>query len=274
LFNQSNGHKLKILDHDLDYPGLDPGRLSIYGARGLLIESKGPVWGYSISNEHSVFYQWQLSGAQNIVLAQIQSETAYFQAGPMTALDPFAGGQFADDPTFQLCDAVGPKSSSVDSCREGSALRIINSTDVAIFGAGLYSFFQNYSDHCAQYGRSCQDRLLETSYSEGIYLYSLYTVGTSEVVSPEGDGYVIGRAGVILTWQSQIRRFEWPACWIRNLAVSLQRAGQRHEAPRRHSEDQKDALQGPQRPVDVYAGRRATRCVQGRPGRAKVCLHN
>jgi hypothetical protein len=177
-----------LLDHDLDYPGLDHGRLSIYGARGVLLESQGPLWGYSMSNEHSAFYQWQLSGAKNIVLAQIQSETAYYQAGPLTALEPFAGGQFPDDPTFHICDTVSPKSSTVDSCREGSALRILNSTDVAIYGAGLYSFFQNYEDTCAKYGRSCQDRLVETSYSEGIYLYSLYTVGAAEVVSPQGDG--------------------------------------------------------------------------------------
>jgi glucan 1,3-beta-glucosidase len=67
----------------------------------------------------------------------------------------------------------------------------MNSTDVSIYGAGLYSFFQNYEDTCAKYGRPCQDRLVETSYSEGIYMFSLYTVGSSEVVSPEGDGYVI-----------------------------------------------------------------------------------
>jgi glucan 1,3-beta-glucosidase len=138
-----------------------------------------------------VFYQWQLSGAKNLVLSQIQSETAYFQAGPLTSLEPFAGGQFSEDPDFELCNNVSPKSSIVDSCREGPALRIINSRDVVIHGAGLYSFFQNYEDTCAKYGRSCQDRLVETSYSEGIYIFSLYTVGASEVVSPEGEGYVL-----------------------------------------------------------------------------------
>ena len=65
-----------VADHDLDNPAdalVTEGtsgtpenvqtQVSIYGARGVLIESQGPCWFYGTASEHSTMYQYQLSGA-------------------------------------------------------------------------------------------------------------------------------------------------------------------------------------------------------------------
>jgi glucan 1,3-beta-glucosidase len=156
---------------------------------------------HSCSIEHSTLYNLQLNGAENIYLGQIQSETPYFQAGQTPSTLPFepGGAYFSEDPFFNDCDEKDLNAnlslkmndkeelkSQLDTCREAWALRIINSTQVYLYGGGFYSFFQRYMDTCAKTGNICQKRLVETSYSEEVWLYSIYTVGTEEVVTPRG----------------------------------------------------------------------------------------
>jgi glucan 1,3-beta-glucosidase len=103
----------------------------------------------------------------------------------MSSLDPYYPNEmgFNSDPGFTDCST---EDSKVDTCREAWALRIINSCNVYLYGGGFYSFFQGYSDRCAQKGEVCQDKLIDTSFSENIWLYSIFTVGASEVLSPQG----------------------------------------------------------------------------------------
>ena len=63
-----------IADHELDLAGKD--QIDIYNGRGVLIESQGPIWLYGSGSEHSQLYNYQLSGASNIYLQLLQSETA------------------------------------------------------------------------------------------------------------------------------------------------------------------------------------------------------
>ncbi|GAB1209502.1 hypothetical protein APSETT445_008281 [Aspergillus pseudonomiae] len=88
-------------DHDLDITSQD--QVDIYSARGILIESQGPTWMYGTSCEHNVLYQYQLSGAQNLVMGMIQTESPYFQPTP-AAPEPFKPGTFPNDPDFSSCD--------------------------------------------------------------------------------------------------------------------------------------------------------------------------
>lgn len=170
-------------DHDIE--SRDQTRINVYGGRGVLIESTGPSWIHSVSNEHSTLYNWQLSGARNLYLGHIQSETPYFQAGQLESTLPYVPStDFVDDPTFPDCSKS--KSSILDTCRESWALRIIRSSDIYLYGGGFYSFFQNYEESCAKYGRVCQDKLIDTDYSERLWLYNLFTVGSKEVISPQG----------------------------------------------------------------------------------------
>jgi glucan 1,3-beta-glucosidase len=193
-------------DHDIESP--EQTRVNVYGSRGILVESKGPSWFHSVSNEHSTLYNWQLSGAENIYLGQIQSETPYFQAGQLTADSPYTPGAstFDEDPDFDYCltsqpsklsdfhgvlsgkkPSQSPQSTGLDTCREAWALRIIESSQVYIYGGGFYSFFNDYLDQCGKSGSVCQQRLIDTSYSEEVWIYNLYTVGSQEVISPQGD---------------------------------------------------------------------------------------
>lgn len=172
-------------DHDLDAGGCDGksttcSQLNIYSARGILIESQGPTWFYGTASEHNVLYQYQLSGAKDIYLGHMQTETPYYQPTP-DANSPFTIGTFPDDPSFEECnDRAG--------CAEAWALRILNSRNTFIYSAGFYSFFSSYDQACIHGGHEdCQNALLQTSYSQGIYLYNLFTKGSVEAASPLGS---------------------------------------------------------------------------------------
>jgi glucan 1,3-beta-glucosidase len=170
------------VDHHID--AQDQAKLNIYGGRGVLIESKGPSWIHSASSEHSTLYNWQLSNAENIYMGHIQSESPYFQGGQLISTKPYAPSKdlFVDDPSFSDCGQHG----GIDTCREAWALRILNSTFVYMYGGGFYSFFQDYQDNCAKFGNTCQDKLVETDFSQFVYLYNIWTIGAKEAISPQG----------------------------------------------------------------------------------------
>ena len=92
------------------------------------------------SSEHHSLYQYQLAYTKNLVLGQMQSETAYYQ--PQSQIGtPFPAVEIFNDPDVaDLCK-------NGDGTCEGYGLRILESQHVAIYGAGLYSFFDDY-DGC------------------------------------------------------------------------------------------------------------------------------
>ncbi len=150
-----------VADHDLDQTPNADSRIAVYSARGILIKSQGPTWLYGTASENKILYQYQLSGAKDIYLGHMQTETPYFQPTP-GAHQPFTIGTFPEDPTFSDCAAPDT------SCDKSWALRILKSTDVFIYSAGMYSFFgQNYDQACLA-GEDCQKRLVQTSYSQGL----------------------------------------------------------------------------------------------------------
>lgn len=184
---------LWVADHDLDNPAnaetyeTDDGiprntktQVSVYSARGMLVESKGPTWFYGTSSEHSQMYQYQLQGASNIFFGHMQTETPYYQPNP-TASGPYLPGKFRADPTFLNCE--GDK-----LCETSWALRILHSKDVVVYGGGFYSFFKDNELGCTE-TEDCQKSMIETSYSEGIWLYNIFTKGNQEIITPAGDHF-------------------------------------------------------------------------------------
>lgn len=107
----------------------------------------------------------------------MQTETPYFQADPDPS-QPYTIRKFPSDPTYQDCV-------SGTYCEEAYALRVIASSDILIYSAGFYSFFQQYDQSCLD-NEACQLRLVETSYTEGLWLYNIFTKGAVQVVSPKG----------------------------------------------------------------------------------------
>lgn len=167
---------------------------------GVLIESAGPVLMYGAASEHAVMYQYQTVNAANIFMGMIQTESPYFQVAP-PAPAPFSASNttFPDDPTFDYCNSTS------QSCAISWAVRIVESDSIYIYGAGLYSWFQKYSQTCVT-TENCQDRIFEITTSSNIWIYSLITKVSVEMISPDGGIAVlasenqINYCAVVMAW--------------------------------------------------------------------------
>lgn len=113
-------------------------------------------------------------------MALIQTETPYFQSNP-NAITPFVVNAAYNDPDFsQFCSA-----SSTAACPKAWGLRITNSKDVLIYGAGLYSFFDNYDQTCLD-TENCQDNMVDVENSSNINFYALNTKAATNMVTLNG----------------------------------------------------------------------------------------
>lgn len=181
----------------------DHNQINIFNGRGVLIESDvGPVWLYGTSSEHSVLYNYQISNASNVYMSLIQSETPYFQSNP-DATTPFTTNSKYQDPTF----------SGNSSSKKAWGLRIVDSKDVFVYGAGLYSFFvsflhstliyfqgrmltviqDNYLQTCLA-TESCQDNMVSIENSGPINLYGLSTKAATNQVTVNGKSAALDSA--------------------------------------------------------------------------------
>lgn len=165
-------------DHELDLD--DHNQINVYTGRGVLIESKNPVWLWGTSSEHHQLYNYQVSHAQNVFMGLIQTETPYYQSNP-NALTPYTPQKSWNDPDFSTCKTA--------SCRKAWGLRVINSSDLFVYGAGLYSFFENYAQSCLN-SEDCQENMVEIDCSD-VHIYGLNTkAAVNMITSPEGKSMV------------------------------------------------------------------------------------
>ncbi|PPQ72918.1 hypothetical protein CVT24_000192 [Panaeolus cyanescens] len=195
-----------LADHDLDLPGEK--RLSAYAGRGILSESKGPlVSGFGSADfgtlttspqnsaEHFVLYQYNLVGANNHYMGLIQTESPYYQPQP-AAPTPFSIDTRYNDPQ--------PYASNASSW----AVNIEKSKDILIYGAGLYSFFVNYSQDCIN-TRNCQAQIfnIDKESQKDVEIYSLSTVASTAMLSVNGVGKIDqkdnlnGFASTVTAWR-------------------------------------------------------------------------
>ncbi len=125
-------------DHDIE--DSTNTQVTVFSGRGLYIESTvGTFWLYGTAVEHNHLYNYQFANTKNIFVSMFQTETPYYQPLP-NALQPFPITKSINDPDFATsCSGVS------GNCAESWGLRIINSSDFFIYGAGHYSFFNNYS---------------------------------------------------------------------------------------------------------------------------------
>ncbi|ROW13772.1 hypothetical protein VPNG_03661 [Cytospora leucostoma] len=186
-----------VADHDIE--DLNNTQVSVYGGRGLLIESEaGRIWNVASGVEHWALYQYQLINTQNIWMGQIQTETPYYQPNPPA---PYPFDKIDDtlhDPDFSS-DCAGLDHSSISGanitapCEMAWGLRVINSSNVVIYGAGHYSFFNNYNTTCSDgpHGATmkCQSRIVwieDSNTSENVVIYDLNTIGAISMVTHNG----------------------------------------------------------------------------------------
>ncbi|KAF2396277.1 glycoside hydrolase family 55 protein [Trichodelitschia bisporula] len=171
-----------VADHELDQAGHS--QIDLYNGRGVHIESQQPVWLVGTAAEHSQLYNYQLRNAKNVYFATAQTETPYMQGNP-PAPGPWTPDSRIGDPTF---------GSSVDRDNRAWGLRIVDSSDVVLFGGGLYSFFDNYDQVCVG-EQNCQNRIISVEGTvSGLELYGLSTKASVSMVSTEGNGFTVADA--------------------------------------------------------------------------------
>ncbi|KZT11300.1 glycoside hydrolase family 55 protein [Laetiporus sulphureus 93-53] len=163
-----------LADHDLDATAQS--QLTLFSGRGILSESSGPVWMIGTAAEHHVLYQYNLAGASNHYMGLIQTETPYFQPSPSSP-SPYTSNSSLSDPDFSSGQTAA------------WALYVQNSTDILVFGAGHYSFFQDYSEDCLD-SSDCQSQIINVDSNSSLYLYSLATVGATYQLSVDGAGII------------------------------------------------------------------------------------
>ncbi|KII89977.1 glycoside hydrolase family 55 protein [Plicaturopsis crispa FD-325 SS-3] len=170
---EARGMWVWTADHDLDF-SKSP-QITVFSGRGVLSESAGPVWLIGTA-EHHALYQYNLVNAKNHYMGLIQTETPYYQPTPAPPA-PFSINTAYNDPSF------------VSGNPAAWALNVQASTDILIFGAGLYSFFQNYVQTCLA-GNTCQSQLVNIDSTSSVSVYSLSTAGATYQLS-------VNQAGII-----------------------------------------------------------------------------
>ena len=169
-----------VADHELDLA--DHNQINIFNGRGVLIASdEGPVWMYGTSAEHSVLYNYQIANASNVYMALIQTETPYFQSNP-DATTPFTNNAAYSDPTF----------SGSASVNKAWGLRIVDSEDILVYGAGLYSFFDNYDQTCLD-TESCQTNMVSIENSGSVNIFGLSTKAAVNMVTVDGTSAALDK---------------------------------------------------------------------------------
>ncbi|PYH83679.1 pectin lyase-like protein [Aspergillus uvarum CBS 121591] len=183
-------------DHELDLA--DHNQINIYNGRGVLLETQESAWLYGTASEHNQLYNYQVSNAKNVFMGLIQTETPYYQANP-NALTPFTPNTTWNDPDFSYC--------TTDSCRKAWGLRVLSSSETYVYGAGLYSFFDNYSQTCLD-TESCQENIVEVDCSD-VHIYGLSTKASTNMVTSASGDTLVPQEGNESNFCSTIALFEF-----------------------------------------------------------------
>lgn len=183
-----------VADHDID--DWNSTQISVFVARGLLVEGNR-IWMVGSSVEHHTLYQYQLLNASDVWMGQIQTETPYYQPNPPAPYPFTQPNTKIRDPDFAAdCKAEGPNNSLSSlgdpPCAMAWGLRILDSENVVVFGAGLYSFFNNYNTSCStvESGENCQARIFWVGNGTGegadmltVEVYNLNTIGSVSMIT-------------------------------------------------------------------------------------------
>lgn len=75
-----------------------------------------------------------------------------------------------NDPDYSNCPD--------NNCKKSWGLRVVASSDIHIYGAGLYSFFENYMKNCSsETPQHCQENMVSLEKSSKVTILNLNTVG-------------------------------------------------------------------------------------------------
>lgn len=186
-------------DHMIDDPLLDDPmnnmeQISVYSARGALIESQKATWLYGTASEHSVYYQYNFNGAQNIFTTMLQTESPYYQPTPKPPA-PFQNvvGKFPNDPDYSC------RGNDADGCDESWAVMMENSQNIHVAAAGTYSWFSTYSQDCID-KHACQKALwlLDGNYDNN-RVQNIIAIGAKKIIVSRGGTDISSEANLAVT---------------------------------------------------------------------------
>ncbi|KAL1904162.1 hypothetical protein Sste5344_010142 [Sporothrix stenoceras] len=201
-----------VADHDINDDFND--RVNVLVARGWLIESTEPVWLYGTATEHAVMYQYSFSSASTVSAGMIQTESGYFQgSNGVRNPAPFTGSNAISFPGDPVLPDGGCANGTI-SCDEAWAVVMLNSTNINIDGAGLYSWFNSYDESCVD-SWNCQESMIQIGGDSGnVSVRNLITIGGKRMVSgTPNDNFLEVAAGPNLNanghpWWSILSSFE------------------------------------------------------------------
>ena len=158
--------------------------MSVFVARGLLIESQDATWLYGTSSEHSTMYQYNFHQARNIYTTMIQTESPYYQPSPSPPV-PFGDtlGIFPGDPVYKC-------GNDFDGCDESWAVILNRTQDIHIGSAGTYSFFRSYSLDFVASNTAQKVLWLITNNYNRVRINNLITIGSRYMAVVDGTGIV------------------------------------------------------------------------------------
>lgn len=152
-------------DHDIDSD--DNTQINVFTGRGMLVDNvKGGVWLVATAVEHHALYNYQFVGASSVFGAQLQTETPYYMPTPNALNSGYKYNATWSDPDY----ATSCATSTAANCAMAWGLRVVDSTDLMLYGSNHYSFFTSYSTgksavpwypgSCECTGLTCDNRLL------------------------------------------------------------------------------------------------------------------
>lgn len=98
------------------------------------------------------------------------------QANP-NSITPYPPNPDYSDPMFTTCRQP--------NCYKTFGLRVYNSSYIYLYGAGMYSFFENYDSGCLV-TNTCQQTMVSVEMSEAVYFFALNTVGAETMIEVDG----------------------------------------------------------------------------------------
>ncbi|KAL3962936.1 hypothetical protein ACCO45_004459 [Purpureocillium lilacinum] len=142
-------------DHDLD--GGSNTQIDIYAGRGLLIEAT------------------KVRQHQGRLRRPDTNRIALLSTKPQCS-SPFPINKALHDPEF-------------DGLTHAYGYRVVDSSGIFTYGAGLYSFFSNWNATCSTFaaGSDCQSKIMSLEGAlSNVNIYNLNTVGTVSMLNRDG----------------------------------------------------------------------------------------
>ncbi len=128
-------------------------------------------------------YQYQFNKASDVFAGFIQTETPYYMPTPDGLTQPYGRQAAYNDPVYT-------------AGQRAWGLRAVDSTNILIYGGGLYSFFINDNVSCsspdAPNGRRiCQNQVLSIEGSTTLQAFALSEVASEQMLTINGKDYAL-----------------------------------------------------------------------------------